>query len=98
MEYSLNEYKEYRKHKLNLIHKRILKCQNIINDIQTGGDDDITKEKIDNNFDNIRSQLIKLGKKIQDINTTGIPTSSCCNAFDTQTDKIKELIDLFDKS
>jgi hypothetical protein len=93
MKYSLNEYNKYRKHKLNIIHKRVIKCYDIINNVQTGGKEDITKDKIDSNFDFIKSKLQKLGDKLED--TTGMP---CCEAYKIQIDKIKELIDVIKNS
>ena len=81
MEYKLDEYKEYRNNKFNKIHKRIIKCENIINNLQRGGNINTpTNEDINNKYIDIK-QKIELLK----------------DNFNKQTDNVNKLTDgIFD--
>ena len=91
MEYNLDDYKEYRKNKLNKIYKNMLKYKSLINKIQNGGS--ITKEDIDIKYNEIREKLKKIAITSKEIKNTTC-TNTCCSAFEKQNIEIDKLIDL----
>ena len=98
MNININDYKMFRRNKIELIKKRLNICSSIFNQVQTGGN--ITKNEIDSKYNIIANKINKVSESINELNKSNIvledTVKSQNNDIELANSKIKEIQDLID--